>query len=233
MAKKINIWFPFNVEKYLSDINVQLMSIEEEGVYIRLLAICWKENGIPNDKFKLQRLCKGVQIEAIENVMKLFILKGEDQSKLTHKRLEQEKTKASGISVIKSEAGKEGAKKRWHVPSVCHDSAIDLPMAKNSQSQLQSQLQVESKAPTHAQVKECFFMSRKIGWSDTRCVVEATNFFDHYESIGWMVNNQPIKNWQARARKWINNEKEFNDSVKISSQGQALPNGNDVAKKYA
>ncbi len=62
-------------------------------------------------------------------------------------------------------------------------------------------------APAHAQVKEFFYISRRSGWSDARCTIEATDFCDHYESVGWRVSGQPIVNWQARARKWINDPK--------------------------
>ena len=32
--------------------------------------------------------------------------------------------------------------------------------------------------------------------------VEATAFYDFYESKGWKVGNQPMKNWQAAVRTW-------------------------------
>lgn len=44
-------------------------------------------------------------------------------------------------------------------------------------------------------------------------VVDAQKFHDHYSSVGWMVNGQPVKDWKALMRKWEANE----DPVKIAA----------------
>jgi len=41
--------FQFYAADYLADENVQLMTLEEEGAYIRALAYCWREGSIPSD----------------------------------------------------------------------------------------------------------------------------------------------------------------------------------------
>jgi hypothetical protein len=67
---------------------------------------------------------------------------------------------------------------------------------------------IDFKAPTHTDVKMYFYQQRPNGWSDARCTVEATNFCDHYESVGWVTGTGlHIKNWQALVRKWISNDK--------------------------
>jgi len=48
---------------------------------------------------------------------------------------------------------------------------------------------------------------------------EAGSFFNHYEAIGWTLSNVPIVNWQAAARKWINNS----ITLKKSGNGKLNP----------
>lgn len=50
------------------------------------------------------------------------------------------------------------------------------------------------------------------GWQKA----DAEKFFNHYESVGWKINNQPIENWEARANKWFSDEKtKYNRFPKI------------------
>jgi hypothetical protein len=116
-----------------------------------------------------------------------------------------------------SEKGRVHAAKRWGsqlqltdnqqksyanpMPTQCQPNAIKGKEIKGKESI------EERKAPTHNQVKEKFFLYRKGGWSDVKCTVEATNFFDHYESVGWKINGHPMENWEARVRRWISDER--------------------------
>lgn len=38
---------------------------------------------------------------------------------------------------------------------------------------------------------------------------EAKKFFNYYESNGWRVGRNPMKNWQAAARNWLQNSKNY------------------------
>ena len=41
--------------------------------------------------------------------------------------------------------------------------------------------------------------------------LEAQTFFDHYETVGWVVGkNKPMKCWQAAVRHWVSQGEEFN-----------------------
>jgi DNA-binding Lrp family transcriptional regulator len=39
---------------------------------------------------------------------------------------------------------------------------------------------------------------------------EANKFFNYYESNGWKVGKNPMKNWKAAANNWINNSSKYN-----------------------
>lgn len=41
--------------------------------------------------------------------------------------------------------------------------------------------------------------------------VDPNQFIDHYESVGWKVGKNPMKDWQASARNWHRNNKNYNN----------------------
>ena len=48
-------------------------------------------------------------------------------------------------------------------------------------------------------------------------VVEAEKFFNYYQSNGWMVGKNPMKNWQAAARNWILKMGQFSNTPSVSA----------------
>jgi uncharacterized protein YdaU (DUF1376 family) len=105
--------FQFYPAEYLADAGVQMMTLEEEGAYIRLLCYCWREGSIPNDDRKLSLLCKGAVTTVIAVVTALFENDPNDPSRLVHGRLEKEREKQQQWSEKSSEGGKKSALKRW------------------------------------------------------------------------------------------------------------------------
>jgi hypothetical protein len=44
-------------------------------------------------------------------------------------------------------------------------------------------------------------------WPEDKCHNQASLFFDHYETNGWVQNKgKPVKNWEAAARNWVRRE---------------------------
>ena len=68
------------------------MSPAEEGHYIRLCAICWKQGSIPSDPEEVQGLLKE-RCETLEKVLKCFYKNPKNNFQLLHKRLEKERKK--------------------------------------------------------------------------------------------------------------------------------------------
>jgi hypothetical protein len=63
--------------------------------------------------------------------------------------------------------------------------------------------QREKLAPTQEEVFD-FFKSKNCAEA------EASKFFHHYQSNGWLVGGRtPMKNWQAAAEKWLLNSTTF------------------------
>lgn len=85
--------FQFYAADYLADENVALMSLEEEGAYIRAMAYCWREGSIPADPARLSPLLKGARMEVVRVVKGCFKQSPTDASRLIHPRLDFEREK--------------------------------------------------------------------------------------------------------------------------------------------
>lgn len=82
------------------------------------------------------------------------------------------------------------------------------------------------RAPTYDEILNC--MKEKNGlagnrWDDAKVITEAKAFFNHYESNGWMVGKNKMKNWEAAIRNWMNNNYKFekNNSKNIIQDERA------------
>lgn len=106
--------FQFYAAEYLADEHVQLMTLEEEGAYIRLLAFCWREGSIPSDLDALSRLCKGASTTLLSKVVPRFNRSVENGSRLVHARLETERKKQQEWREKSAQGGKASAHKRKH-----------------------------------------------------------------------------------------------------------------------
>ena len=106
--------FQFYAGDFLSDLKVATMSMEERGVYITLLSYCWLEEGLPQDKNKLARLCSNPK-----NFNKLWDVVGEcfyideDDLKYKNKKMEEIRMTLSSYKKKMSDAGKKGMESRW------------------------------------------------------------------------------------------------------------------------
>jgi hypothetical protein len=71
------------------------------------------------------------------------------------------------------------------------------------------------RAPTYEEIFE--FMKSKNAlagnvWADAKVLTESKAFFNHYESNGWMVGKNKMKNWEAAIRNWMNNNSKFENN---------------------
>jgi uncharacterized protein YdaU (DUF1376 family) len=112
MSKEQSPAFQWYAAEYLADENVQLMTMEEEGCYCRLISFCWREGSIPSDPQLLARLCKGVVPS--ELVTGCFNHPSADTTRLLHPRLEVERAKQEEWRKKSALGGKRSAHKRKH-----------------------------------------------------------------------------------------------------------------------
>jgi hypothetical protein len=116
MAKERAPAFQFYAADYIADLTVQLMSLEEEGCLIRLLAYCWREGNIPSDPELLKRLCKGtIPSKAVTGC---FNHPSKNPSYLLHPQLEAERLKQAIWRHKSAIGGKASAGKRKHKKNI-------------------------------------------------------------------------------------------------------------------
>ena len=65
--------FTFSPTEYLAHQQIQMLSLEEEGIYIRLLAYCWQNGAVPSHPEQAARLVgKGASATVVASVLRLF-----------------------------------------------------------------------------------------------------------------------------------------------------------------
>lgn len=62
---------------------------------------------------------------------------------------------------------------------------------------------------------------------------EAEGFFNYYESNGWKVGKNPMKDWQAASRNWIKNSKNYKSNVTTKSSSDIYAERRAELHKYA
>lgn len=107
--------FQFYADSWLSSLRVQLMSLEEEGAYIRCLSFCWRHGSIPADVELLSRLIgKGCSTNLASKVSSMFS-PSSTPGELIHERLEFEREKQVAWRKKCSAGGKLSAKLKGKV----------------------------------------------------------------------------------------------------------------------
>jgi uncharacterized protein YdaU (DUF1376 family) len=105
--------FQFYPADWLSSQRVQMLTLEEEGAYIRLVASCWQHGSIPADPEKCARLIgKGASTTLATVVQAMFQPDPNDSTKLVHDRLDLEREKQANWRQKSAEGGKKSAEKR-------------------------------------------------------------------------------------------------------------------------
>lgn len=123
---------------YLSSIRVQMMSLEEEGAYNRLIEYCWLNGWIPSDAQKVVRLVgKGCTLEIAQVCLDMFEPHPTDADKMVHGRLEVEREKQEENSLKRSNA----ANARWNKESKYADAGAKQTKPKRYANALQVDMQ--------------------------------------------------------------------------------------------
>ena len=150
--------FQFYAADWLADENVELMTLEEEGAYIRALSYCWREGSLPADKEKLSRLLKGCSMQTLTTVQGCFVVGSNDGSRLVHPRLEIERQKQAKWRDKSAAAGRTSGKvrreKKLHAEPTFVNGSTNLeptyePNA-NSSSSSSSSINTKTKATPKA-----------------------------------------------------------------------------------
>jgi hypothetical protein len=112
--------------------------------------------------------------------------------------------------IEKTQRARVAAQKRW-----------DKVEADANGMQMHSKCNADAMQIKESKVKETKVKESKVGFIRPELFVvqnyfeelgnlnEAEGFFNYYESNGWKVGKNPMKDWQAASRNWIKNSKNY------------------------
>ena len=194
--------FQFYPQDWLSSPRITMMTLEEEGAYIRLLCFDWMNDGIPDDEQSFLSL-SGLNKRST-NVQQCFIEHPTKPNYITNERLLVERNKQLNRRKKCSEAGKaSGLSRSKSITSNGRSTSVE----QKSNSSLSSSSSISSSnnkksirftPPSLSEVQE--YISLK-SYS-----VDAENFINFYESKGWMVGKNKMKSWKASISTWQKRE---------------------------
>jgi uncharacterized protein YdaU (DUF1376 family) len=175
-------------------------TVAQVGAYTRLLMYEWINGGIPSDMASLARIAGISDVRTMykmwrQTLVNKFISNGGNL--LHNKRLELEREKQSKYRESQSQKGVSGATKRWkdHVPRampklIPEDSSSSSTSSSIKKRRSNTVFQV----PSLEEVKDyCVKRGNSI---------DAEAFIAHYNSNGWMVGKNKMKDWRATIVTW-------------------------------
>lgn len=200
------------------------MSNEEAGAYMRLLCHSWIRDGLPNDPEKLSRMAGALPVPSLGQVLAKF--RPQPDGKLRNQKQEFIRAETIAYRARQSEKGRKGAaaKHRHSTGSSTGSSTGTAQAVTEAQPEAGS-----ASAPASAKVlspseiigqqpeqperpeRRLFFRkpSRELFLAYAETIklpeVEAEKCYDYYESNGWKVGKNQMRDWQAAARNWKKN----------------------------
>ncbi len=222
--------FQFYPDDYLSDINVELMTLEEQGAYMRLICHAWKSTPVgtlPHEDeilAQLSRLGEEKWKQSKSKILRAFILSSEGL--IVQKRLVAEHEKQKKYRKQRVNAGKMSAAKRQRELNECSTSVqregqqnSTLHIASSSSFSSTNKESFRKKNREKEKVKifvpEDFEVSKELEtWAkEKHPTVNLTNetyqFLDHHRA-----RSSKFSDWIAAWRTWIRNAEKFQSSLK-------------------
>lgn len=202
--------FQFYPGDWLSSQRVSLLTLEEEGAYIRLLCYCWQHGNIPSDSVQLARLIgKGATVELAETVAMMFQPKRvKGGSALVHDRLDVMKEERaawlekSRLGGIRSGQARKKANETGEIEAKGGSSLVEDCLEPKGNTSTSTSTSINSppfsENPTKKEVLAFADQIGLVAW-------KAEDWWLDMESKGWLAGKTEIRNWQAgltRIRKY-------------------------------
>lgn len=134
------------------------------------------------------------------------------------------------ISRKRSESGRKAMQKRWHPDDLLYNKAdsesedcnVRKPVSKskgksNSKERVSKDTPKKAEPFTKPTLEDVSAYCREKGYS-----VNAEAFVAHYESNGWKVGKNPMKDWKAAVRYWASNSKPKQQGVSANDYSQYI-----------
>jgi uncharacterized protein YdaU (DUF1376 family) len=216
--------FQFYPADWLGSQRVTLMTLEEEGAYIRLLCYCWTHGSVPADPAKAARLVgKGASTTLATTVLTMFQADG---GIMVHDRLEMERKKQADWREKSAAGGRASAEKRKNTKGKKGGSrVVQPPRQPNGNSTVyclpSSACDLPSSAPVTPTLDEVIAYGALIGAKRETC----ESFFHGNESRPLAPNGNWTFKEGGEIRRWKSALAKFNVSWKGNDAERQARNG--------
>lgn len=198
-------YFKFYVNDWLTG-RIQYFTMEQQGIFVNICAMAWNGN-LPSNEDVLAHALR-VDKQMLSNC--LILLKQEkiiclnDDGSIFVKFIEEQKNTMNDVSVKRSLAGSKGGQ------------ANAKQMLSKRQAIACNQIQIQNqslKKDTIVSQKREVFQIPSIEEISKHCQernngINAEQFWNHYQSKGWMIGKNKMKDWKAAIRTWEKNNRE-------------------------
>jgi uncharacterized protein YdaU (DUF1376 family) len=173
-------------------------TVEEMGIYQRLLLTEWVNGGLPNDPTRLARIA-GCGVKKFSAGWGTIQVKFHPNGNglLINERLESERKKQLKYRELQSIKGKQSAKSR--------STTVEPKPQPEGNSSVFS-LQSSKKNIYIGKFKKPSLEEITAYCQERKNQVNPQQFLDHYESNGWLVGKNKMKDWKAAVRTWEKND---------------------------
>ena len=181
--------FQFYPGDWLGSQRVSLLTLEEEGAYLRLLASCWQHGSIPSAPDMIARLIgKGASTTLATTLATMFQQHPFNPTLLVHDRLEKEREKQDAWSEKCREGGRKSAEMRKI--SKGSSSVVEglLEGSSNKKATLQSSITItntSSNEEVGADRKKTYLLDEEF-WAEMR---------RHYPNIDVEAESRKMDAW--------------------------------------
>lgn len=182
---------------YSSDFltGVSDLTMEERGQYITLLCL-------QHQKGRLTRKSIGIAVpNATADVLAKF--RQDEQGNYYNPRLEIEADKRALHAEKQRQRALDGWEKRRgknKSGGKATANATALPLEDINENEIKNNIKgVKFKKPEFGELKDYFFEKLQ---DNEKSIIEAEKFLDFYESKGWMIGKNKMKDWNAAVRNW-------------------------------
>ena len=210
---------------------VEALGMEGYGIFWALIERMRSEQGFKLPYVILPALARrwNSSKEKIEVVIKNFGLFELENDHFYSKRLIRSMETFNEFRAKLSNSGKVGAQKRWagHSHPIAtlspgHSHPIALKESKENKSKENEIKEKEvKKVFTPPTIEEVTVYTNERGTG-----IDPNRFFDFYQSKGWRVGAQPMKDWRAAVRTWERRDSggfgnnSGGDGLQLSKKGQ-------------
>ena len=227
--KRDNFWFPFEINRWLSNQKLRLVSLSAKGLWIDLICQAYNANAggrlvinkIPPTEEQLWLLIgrnASKELVELESAGIVTRKEGAIYHEAIEKGLIKMNKKARGYASRANHKHPKDEASQDHLYLKDDASIEDSKSKSNNKSNSNSNNESKNKEreglrPT---LPQWVAFAREIGWPEK----DAETAFFYYGSVGWMIGNKPMKNWKLCARtcqRRNQNQKKGGDLMSISS----------------